>query len=92
MVWAALKSGGDRHILCRKLPECDFQNKKHNRFGTFMIAVYKKANQLICEEMEIEPYSSSAEVKSPDRFLITSDGLSDMVAESNIKSVLNQRL
>lgn len=44
------------------------------------------------EEMEIEPYSSSAEVKCQDRFLITSDGLTDMVDENEIKNVLSQRM
>lgn len=44
------------------------------------------------EEMEIEPYSFSDEIKSKDRFLITSDGLTDMVDESDIKNVLSQRM
>lgn len=44
------------------------------------------------EEMEIEPYSFSDEVKCNDRFLITSDGLTDMVNEIEIKEVLGQHM
>lgn len=44
------------------------------------------------DELEIEPFVSIGEVKSGDRFVICSDGLSDMVNETIIASVLNQRL
>ena len=42
------------------------------------------------EEMEIEPFVLSGEVKSKDRFLITSDGLTDMVDESVIAEILSR--
>lgn len=44
------------------------------------------------EEMEIEPYVVSDEVKSKDRFLISSDGLTDMVDEKEITDILCKRL
>lgn len=42
------------------------------------------------EEMEIEPFTYSSDMKSKDRFLICSDGLTDMVDECKIKDVLSQ--
>ena len=42
------------------------------------------------EEMEIEPFTSSSDIRSHDRFLITSDGLTDMVDESEIQNILSQ--
>lgn len=44
------------------------------------------------EEMEIEPYVATDNIKSSDRFLITSDGLTDMVAEDVIAETLNKRM
>lgn len=44
------------------------------------------------EEMEIEPFTSSSEIRSKDRFLITSDGLTDMVDESEIRNILSQHM
>jgi len=43
------------------------------------------------EEMEIEPYIISDEIKSKDRFLISSDGLTDMVSEEEIKEIMGKR-
>lgn len=42
------------------------------------------------EEMEIEPFVLSEELRSKDRFLITSDGLTDMVDETEITEVLRK--
>lgn len=44
------------------------------------------------EEMEIEPYVAIDKIESGDRFLITSDGLTDMVAEDIIAQVLEKRM
>lgn len=44
------------------------------------------------EEMDIEPFVFSEELKSKDRFLITSDGLTDMVDEVEITEVLRKRM
>lgn len=44
------------------------------------------------EEMEIEPFVLSDELKSKDRFLIASDGLTDMVDETEIAEVLCKRM
>lgn len=43
------------------------------------------------QEMEIEPYVSTGSIKSGDRFLISSDGLTDMVCEETITEVLARR-
>ncbi len=40
------------------------------------------------EEMEIEPFAFSGELKKKDRFLIASDGLTDMVDEGKIAEIL----
>lgn len=42
------------------------------------------------EEMEIEPFVCSGEVCDGDRFLIVSDGLTDMVEEAQIRAVLQE--
>lgn len=44
------------------------------------------------EEMEIEPYVASGKIKSSDRYLITSDGLTDMVTEEVITETLGKRM
>lgn len=44
------------------------------------------------DELEIEPYISIGEVVPGDRFIICSDGLSDMVKEPVIAQVMSQRL
>ena len=44
------------------------------------------------EEMEIEPYVTSGTINSSDRFLITSDGLTDMVPEEAIVALLSRRM
>ena len=44
------------------------------------------------EEMEIEPFVISDDMKSKDRFLIASDGLTDMVDEKEISEVLCKRM
>ena len=44
------------------------------------------------EEMEIEPFVISGELIKEDRFLITSDGLTDMVDETEIADVLSKRM
>ena len=44
------------------------------------------------EEMEIEPYVASGKIKSSDRYLITSDGLTDMVTEEVITETLGKKM
>lgn len=44
------------------------------------------------EEMEIEPYTYTCRVRSGDRFLICSDGLTDMVPQEQIRQILQKRL
>lgn len=44
------------------------------------------------DEMEIEPFVVSGKLKSQDRFLITSDGLTDMVDEIEIEKVLHKKI
>lgn len=44
------------------------------------------------EEMEIEPFVASGELRVRDRFLITSDGLTDMVDELEIEKVMHKRI
>ena len=43
------------------------------------------------EEMGIEPFVSTGDLKYGDRFLIASDGLTDMVEEAEIAGVLRER-
>lgn len=44
------------------------------------------------EEMEIEPYLASDILQSADRFLICSDGITDMVPENVISEILGHKL
>lgn len=44
------------------------------------------------EEMEIEPYVATDNIKTSDRFLIASDGLTDMVTEETITETLGKRM
>ena len=44
------------------------------------------------EEMEIEPYIVPGQSKPNDRYLICSDGLTDMVSKNDIESVLSCNL
>lgn len=44
------------------------------------------------EEMRIEPYSCHGTVKREDRFLIASDGLTDMVREQEVAEILGRRM
>ena len=44
------------------------------------------------EEMEIEPFVVSDNLNCKDRFLISSDGLTDMVSEETITDILRKRM
>ena len=67
-------------------------SKDHVMPGFYGMKPYLSQNLGIDESvMIIEPYYAKGKYKPKDRFLICSDGLTDMVAESDIENVLKRK-